>query len=1382
MELFIPKDAFNNYRPPVMYLCTTGGKRMQELPYYDGSLNAKWAAYSELSFSIDRTYIDVLTGETKIHPAFDKAESLRKVEVENIGLFILQDMDDAYNNKDSKSLSAFSAEYECGNKFMENFRINTGEEDSREVMYLSTIYGDRYTLDSNNLYKVASGDYDPYKSYYVMEYTKNKTYEYVQTEMDQSTYTDYLNKHGLSITQPHEKLYVKNYPNVQFYNKNTPELSLLHIVLEYIPGWTIKDVDVSLWRKERKFEEDRIDVYSFLTQNIVDTFNCVVAWDTLNKTISFYEEEDDGLTADNTIVGRWNTDVYVSKENLASEIQIKVSGDNIKTQLKVSGGEDLNISEANLGKNYLLNLDYYHNEDWMDRDVLEQYDKYLAAVKYYTPIYKEKVQGWLDAQSAYHAMMYNIAVKDNIVLVGDVFKKLYCVYEPYDTALLPNIVIKDAGYTDGVSTVPDLYSATDVIIDKSELTDEQVFVVQGYRFEYDQTNTNFIFNGSMMPYNRTALLKTLYMYDVDSDIKGENNDNILLVLTNKYSDRITIRIYDPHSTIDTYQDGLYYYVKNTDGTFTNVEIKDASAFAEYSELYTNDYKIKWARVNSSDGISQDEVVYDLSEWLRGDITDEKMGIKDDESTTDIDESFTVASIGTMGAYLVLAKDEKSQSTIEEYGINQLQEKYDAYQQVFLTQTEKMFSQEGKKCIAQDNEPIGNYAIGTRWLDTNSRPAVLMEYVEATTAEEMAKDKNGDGKYWKPINATDDEALTDAKNYARYIDNYEKMTAIQNMLVHKKAEAEYWWGGYEIPNRRIVYETGDSDILFYSAADAFFRTAADGKDKAIISNGTLHLDYDIPIFTFTHHSAQQSYTAVDVGAVAYHADMNYYKKIITVYDQDTYKPATGISTKTIDIETYVQANVTAETYSTYDGTTTDKTLYILAKDNLFAIYLQGTKPYVAYKQSAGVYQAMQNAISKKTDFESFFDEDQWARLSPLIREDVFEDSNFFFTSYESKEEEFKIYEELIDAATKELKTLSQPSFEFSMTMANILALPEFAPIISQFELGKFIRIELRPGLIKRSRLLECNINFDDFSDLSCTFGNLITTKSEIDLHADLLKQAVSAGKQVAASKGSWQSAVDKSNKLEQDIANGLQDVALRVSASSGQAISWDSSGMHFRKYKDGSTTEFEPEEMAIINNALVATNDSWVTSKAAFGKYTINGEDRWGPIAEYVTADTIEGKYISGGSIQIGDENLEGGSLFKVNEKGEVSIIQNGVEKYASKSAMQVIDDAYRYRVEISYDKSTVFANSTDESTLTCTIYDSRLKKDVTSDFITKGAKFSWIRISSGDDTQWNDNDEHKDQTTNTITIKRGDVDKNAQFSCQIKIDEAQLPSDETQQS
>ena len=45
-----------------------------------------------------------------------------------------------------------------------------------------------------------------------------------------------------------------------------------------------------------------------------------------------------------------------------------------------------------------------------------------------------------------------------------------------------------------------------------------------------------------------------------------------------------------------------------------------------------------------------------------------------------------------------------------------------------------------------------------------------------------------------------------------------------------------------------------------------------------------------------------------------------------------------------------------------------------------------------------------------------------------------------------------------------------------------------------------------------------------------------------------------------------------------------------------------------------------------------------------------------------------------------------------------------------------------------------------------------------------------------------DDEKHKNQTTNTIKITRADVEKNAQFSCRISIDETKLPSDETQQS
>lgn len=297
-----------------------------------------------------------------------------------------------------------------------------------------------------------------------------------------------------------------------------------------------------------------------------------------------------------------------------------------------------------------------------------------------------------------------------------------------------------------------------------------------------------------------------------------------------------------------------------------------------------------------------------------------------------------------------------------------------------------------------------------------------------------------------------------------------------------------------------------------------------------------------------------------------------------------------------------------------------------------------------------------------------------------------------------------------------------------------------------------------------------MSFDDLSDFSCTFGNLVTTKSEIDKHADLLSQAVSAGKQVAKSSGAWQKSVDKTNKLEQEISNGLQDMALAVGSASGQAISWDSTGMHFRKYRDGSITEYEPEEMAIINNSLVATNDSWRTSKAAFGKYIINGEERWGPLAEYLTADVVEGKAIKGGSIEIG----EGNTKFVVNADGSVEIKSGGTDYV---NAMKEIDDAYRYQIVLTYDKSTIFSDIKDDCTITCSVYDYNV--NITQKFIDNGAKFSWIRTSySGQgDSAWNE--AHKNKTINTLKITTEDIVRNSTFSCNVEINETVLePAEE----
>lgn len=1247
MKLFLTKDYFDNPIPPSIYLCNTSKRIIGELPAYDSRGSFKWNTYSEVQFSVDRTYVDVLTGETKVHPLFDKIESPRNVYVKNIGYFSLQDIDANHGDKDSKTVTAFSLEYSTlGTKYLKNFKINKGDVDSKEVIYLASQYGEDYSPNGNDQYSKATGAFDPYESYYIKDYTDNKSFTWTQVEIrDASVYATY---DGSTVAKT---LYVQKYPRVRFYYPTKPELSLLHLILENVPEWKIGNVDAALWRKERSFDESRVAVYDFLTSQLTDTFNCIVEFDSLSGVINFYEEVDDGITEDNEVATRWKTDVVVSKDNLASEINVSYSADNIKTKLTVSGADDLNISEINIGRNEIMNLSFYHSLDWMEPDLFEAYSRYLASIKeaetgldaygvpssIYPMSYSDATQKWVAANNRYHEIMNEVPAEDDVVLVGDEFKKLYCMFTPIDTAFTTTTIPEASP-----PTLSKLYYDKKCTkeIAKATLSNNETFVVQGYAYKYNSTSQYFEYVRDVRETALTALVNKLNDYHVDDDIAGNKNDNVLLKLKSTNADTVTIRIYDPKRRYEgNYNEKIAYYKQETSISgvvkYDRVYIKNATEFTSYDKnsLYTNNYTIKCIVTNATSGLESvsywsmanenlpDGVTADLFvKWVRGDLTAETMGLADNPDTKDFTEVYTVSYIGTMGAYFVITENEfemkdngliPSKDYLRTYGVNLLKEKHSVYTTIFTTQTEALYSQQDYQCTASAEPPTGTVPEGTRWLDTDSNPPTLYKRV---------------GQSW--VSVQTDANTADLENYQRYIDNYQKLQAVQEVLLEKEREAEYCNNGHIVPDRKIVLDAGDGSSL-----DENMRRVAQEHFKGhTITRRSLNAN--LPLYTFTTSYDPISYIK-DVGPFdvneRYYVKEGYVYKEIKIDDQDT--------------------------YNKYNGTSEATTLY-LQKGHEYAVYLKGTTPYVAYADSLGVYQMIRDYIRNKTEMSNFFNEDQWIRLSPFIREDEFNDSNFFWTEQDSEEMKMYVMNELLDAANKELNTLCQPSLEFSMTMANILALPEFAPLVNQFQLGNFIRVHIRDGYIKRARLLEVDLSFDDLSDFSCTFGNLVTTKSEIDKHAELLAQAVSAGKQVAVAASSWQRAVDKSNKLEEAIENGLQDAALQVGRASGQAITWDENGFYCRKFLDGSTDQYEDEQMAIINNKIVFTNDGWKTSKAALGEFQvdINGdgvpETMYGLISDAVISGYIKGSTIEGGSLKIGGT----GGTFVVNEDGSVQIL------------------------------------------------------------------------------------------------------------------------------
>lgn len=154
---------------------------------------------------------------------------------------------------------------------------------------------------------------------------------------------------------------------VKFYNLANPAKSLLHLVLDKCPDWTLGHIDTSLMNLERCFETTRQDVYSFLTQDAAAAFQCVFLFDTMYQRIHAYAEDT---------VGK-DTDIFVTYDNLLKKTDISSSIDDIKTCLTVTGADDLNLREVNMGYDKIYMLDYFHSPEFMSQELCDAYSKWI---------------------------------------------------------------------------------------------------------------------------------------------------------------------------------------------------------------------------------------------------------------------------------------------------------------------------------------------------------------------------------------------------------------------------------------------------------------------------------------------------------------------------------------------------------------------------------------------------------------------------------------------------------------------------------------------------------------------------------------------------------------------------------------------------------------------------------------------------------------------------------------------------------------------------------------------------------------------------------------------------------------------------------------------
>ena len=129
-------------------------------------------------------------------------------------------------------------------------------------------------------------------------------------------------------------------------NDNT----MMSIVLEQIPNWSIGHVDTTVATRYRTFDDSTDSLYSFMMNTLQDSYGCVFLFDTRRRQIHIYDM-DKAVT---------NVPMYLSKNNLLMNQGIDELSDEIVTCLSVYGAEDTSIASVNpLGGDKMYNLNYF---------------------------------------------------------------------------------------------------------------------------------------------------------------------------------------------------------------------------------------------------------------------------------------------------------------------------------------------------------------------------------------------------------------------------------------------------------------------------------------------------------------------------------------------------------------------------------------------------------------------------------------------------------------------------------------------------------------------------------------------------------------------------------------------------------------------------------------------------------------------------------------------------------------------------------------------------------------------------------------------------------------------------------------------------------------
>ncbi len=295
--------------------------------------------------------------------------------------------------------------------------------------------------------------------------------------------------------------------------------------------------------------------------------------------------------------------------------------------------------------------------------------------------------------------------------------------------------------------------------------------------------------------------------------------------------------------------------------------------------------------------------------------------------------------------------------------------------------------------------------------------------------------------------------------------------------------------------------------------------------------------------------------------------------------------------------------------------------------------------------------LQTEITEYLNLEHFLGETLWKELCAFRREDSFENSNYISDGLDNTELLEKA-QELLEKAKIEAVTASTLQMSLSTTMFNLLAIPEFEKLTGMFEGGNWIRVGL-DNKIYRLRLVHYKINFSEIQNIEVEFSDVTETANgmnDIKSLMDKVQSVSSSFPYIAHQAEQGSKGFAELDKIRND---GLDAALYKVINGTNQEFVIDGHGITGKRWDD-ILGAYSPEQVKMINNLLVYTDNNWQTAKAALGKIQYYDPirkaqmEKYGLIAEAVISGILMSNDIIGGHIYSENYSLTSGTHINLN--------------------------------------------------------------------------------------------------------------------------------------